>query len=102
MTLKAYQNAMDEVKQLRAEKEFLQGKLDYAHEVIVQRNVEITRLGAKLEAAKAEILRYRWLRDNATQQADSLGPIFRIDVRRTSNNTLFNIDAAIDKARSEK
>ena len=33
----------------------------------------------------------------ATQQADYLGPIFRIDVRRTPQ-TLFNFDAAVDHA----
>lgn len=41
--------------------------------------------------------RYRWLAEQATQQADTLGPIFRIDVRR-SEQTLFNLGSAIDRA----
>jgi hypothetical protein len=41
--------------------------------------------------------RYRWLRAMATQQADSLGPIFRIDVRRSAPY-LFNFGAAVDAA----
>lgn len=41
--------------------------------------------------------RYRCLSSMATQQADALGPIFRIDVRRTPQ-TLFNFDAAVDHA----
>lgn len=43
--------------------------------------------------------RYRYLSSMATQQADALGPIFRIDVRRTTPQTLFNFDAAVDHAR---
>ena len=42
--------------------------------------------------------RYRYLSSVATQQADTLGPIFRIDVRRTPQ-TMFNFDAAVDHAR---
>lgn len=41
--------------------------------------------------------RYRWLAEQATQQADAQGPIFRIDVRRTEQ-TLFNLGCAIDRA----
>lgn len=41
--------------------------------------------------------RYRWLAEQATQQADARGPIFRIDVRRTEK-TLFNFGGAIDCA----
>ena len=52
---------------------------------------------AALEAAREDAERYRWLRAMATQQADSLGPIFRIDVRRSAPY-LFNFDAAIDAA----
>lgn len=47
--------------------------------------------------AREDAARYRWLRAMATQQADSLGPIFRIDVRRSAPY-LFNFDAAIDAA----
>ena len=46
------------------------------------------------ELAK-DAARYRCLSAMATQQADSLGPIFRIDVRR-SEPYLFNFDAAVD------
>src|SRR5690606_20567944 len=42
--------------------------------------------------------RYRYLSSMATQQTDTLGPIFRIDVRRTPQ-TLFNFGAAVDHAR---
>lgn len=48
------------------------------------------------ELAK-DAARYRCLSAMATQQADSLGPIFRIDVRR-SEPCLFNFDAAVDAA----
>ena len=47
---------------------------------------------------RKDALRYRYLSSMATQQADTLGPIFRIDVRRTPQ-TLFNFDAAVDHAR---
>lgn len=50
-----------------------------------------------LEAARKDAARYRCLSAMATQQADYLGPIFRIDVRR-SEPYLFNFDAAVDAA----
>lgn len=71
------------------------------------------RLQAEVEALRAEVAewkrvaearadklakdaaRYRCLSAMATQQADSLGPIFRIDVRR-SESCLFDFDAAVD------
>lgn len=49
-------------------------------------------------ALREDAERYRCLSSMATQQADYLGPIFRIDVRRTPQ-TLFNFDAAVDHAR---
>lgn len=53
------------------------------------------------EDVRRDAARYRWLSAMATQQADSLGPIFRIDVRR-SEPYLFNFDAAVDAARKEE
>lgn len=50
-----------------------------------------------IEAAQKDAARYRCLSAMATQQADYLGPIFRIDVRR-SEPYLFNFDAAVDAA----
>lgn len=55
---------------------------------------------AALEEVREDAERYRCLRSMATQQADYLGPIFRIDVRRTTPQTLFNFDAAVDHARA--
>lgn len=52
----------------------------------------------EVQALHKDAERYRKLREMATQQADSLGPIFRIDVRRSAPY-LFNFDAAIDHAR---
>jgi len=52
----------------------------------------------EIEALREDAERYRCLSSMATQQADYLGPIFRIDVRRTPQ-TLFNFDAAVDHAR---
>ena len=49
----------------------------------------------ELDALRKDAERYRYLSSMATQQADTIGPIFRIDVRRTPK-TLFNFDAAID------
>lgn len=51
----------------------------------------------QVQAWKRDAERYRKLSAMATQQADSLGPIFRIDVRRSAPH-LFNFDAAIDAA----
>lgn len=51
----------------------------------------------QVQAWKKDAERYRKLSAMATQQADSLGPIFRIDVRRSAPY-LFNFDAAIDAA----
>lgn len=58
---------------------------------------EVAALQAENERLRKDAGRYRWLRAMATQQADSLGPIFRIDVRRSAPY-LFNFDAAIDAA----
>jgi len=55
-------------------------------------------LQAECEKLRKDAERYRYLSSMATQQADTLGPIFRIDVRRTPQ-TLFNFDAAVDHAR---
>ena len=52
----------------------------------------------EVQALRKDAERYRYLSSMATQQADTIGPIFRIDVRRTPK-TLFNFDAAIDHAR---
>lgn len=61
--------------------------------------VAALRSAIALQSQDAEdAQRYRKLRAMATQQADSLGPIFRIDVRRSAPY-LFNFDAAIDHAR---
>ncbi len=50
-------------------------------------------------AERKDAERYRWLSNQATQQADAIGPIFRMDVRRRSNDaTLFSLSAAIDAA----
>lgn len=49
------------------------------------------------DALAKDAARYRCLSAMATQQADYLGPIFRIDVRR-SEPYLFNFDAAVDAA----
>ena len=64
---------------------------------------DIPAICATIEAAlqsqdREDALRYRYLSSMATQQADTLGPIFRIDVRRTPK-ALFNFDAAVDQAR---
>lgn len=55
------------------------------------------RLIDEMAALRKDAERYRWLRDNAcTTQADSLGPIFRMDVRITGKWHLgIAIDAAI-------
>lgn len=55
----------------------------------------------EIERLRADAERYRWLRDNAYQCADTVGPLFRIDVRRTEK-TLFNFGLAIDVARKEE
>lgn len=57
-------------------------------------------LEAENERLREDAERYRCLSSMATQQADYLGPIFRIDVRRTTPQTLFNFDAAVDHARA--
>lgn len=51
----------------------------------------------EIQELKKDAERYRCLSSMATQQADSLGPIFRIDVRRSAPY-LFNFDAAVDAA----
>lgn len=58
---------------------------------------EITRL----RETEKDAARYRWLRDNCTTtQADCLGPIFVMTVRRKEH--LFNVDLSIDQAMKEK
>jgi len=57
----------------------------------------LTEAADALEAERKDAERYRWLSAMATQQADYLGPIFRIDVRRSEPH-LFNFDAAVDAA----
>lgn len=52
----------------------------------------------RAELAEKDAERYRWLAAQATQQADSIGPIFRIDVRRRIDGTPFSLTAAIDAA----
>lgn len=73
----------DRAEQLEAEIEALRAERD----ALAQEN-ELLRKDAE---------RYRCLSAMATQQADYLGPIFRIDVRR-SEPYLFNFDAAVDAA----
>lgn len=51
-----------------------------------------------LATLRKDAERYRWLAAKATQQADSIGPIFRIDVRRKNDGTPFSLGAAIDAA----
>lgn len=75
---------------------------EYAHTLVEA--VEALRKAkllssAEIEALRRDAARYRWLSNQATQQADARGPIFRIDVRRNmEDRTLFNVDAAIDAA----
>lgn len=58
---------------------------------------EITRL----RETEKDAARYRWLRDNCTTtQADCLGPIFVMTVRRKEH--LFNVGLSIDQAMKEK
>ena len=64
---------------------------------------EVGVLKTENERLRKDAERYRCLSSMATQQADYLGPIFRIDVRR-SEPYLFNFDAAVDamlKARED-
>ena len=54
-----------------------------------------------LRETEKDAARYRWLRDNCTTtQADCLGPIFVMTVRRKEH--LFNVDLSIDQAMKEK
>lgn len=58
---------------------------------------EITRL----RETEKDAARYRWLRDNCTTtQADCLGPVFVMTVRRKEH--LFNVGLSIDQAMKEK
>ena len=60
-------------------------------------HAEITRL----RETEKDAARYRWLRDNCTTtQADCLGPIFVMTVRRKEH--LFNVGLSIDQAMKEK
>lgn len=58
-------------------------------------------LFAEIVRLRADAERYRWLSEQATQQADANGPIFRISVRRSEDRTLFSLSAAIDAAIKE-
>ena len=54
-----------------------------------------------LREAERDAARYRWLRDNCTTtQADCLGPIFVMTVRRKEH--LFNVGLSIDRAMKGK
>ena len=54
-----------------------------------------------IREAEKDAERYRWLRDNCTTtQADCLGPIFVMTVRRKEH--LFNVGLSIDQAMKEK
>ena len=62
---------------------------------------EVIELITRLSEAEKDAARYRWLRDNCTTtQADCLGPIFVMTVRRKEH--LFNVDLSIDQAIKEK
>ena len=62
---------------------------------------EIQALVSILREAEKDAARYRWLRDNCTTtQADCLGPIFVMTVRRKEH--LFNVGLSIDQAMKEK
>ena len=62
---------------------------------------DIVNLITRLREAEKDAARYRWLRDNCTTaQADCLGPIFVMTVRRKEH--LFNVGLSIDQAMKEK
>lgn len=61
----------------------------------------IVELRSKLEAAEQDAAKYEFLSDCATQQSDSVGPIFRIDIRRNSEGALFNFNLAVIAAMKE-
>ena len=62
---------------------------------------DIVNLITRLREAERDAARYRWLRDNCTTtQADCLGPIFVMTVRRKEH--LFNVGLSIDQAMKEK
>ena len=64
-------------------------------------NSEIIFMLTRLREAEKDAARYRWLRDNCTTtQADCLGPIFVMTVRRKEH--LFNVGLSIDQAMKEK
>lgn len=61
---------------------------------------EMIELITRLREAEKDAVRYRWLRDNCTTtQADCLGPIFVMTVRRKEH--LFNVGLSIDQAMKE-
>ena len=61
----------------------------------------LIELITRLREAERDAARYRWLRDNCTTaQADCLGPIFVMTVRRKEH--LFNVGLSIDQAMKEK
>lgn len=62
---------------------------------------ECASLLSMLREAEKDAARYRWLRDNCTTtQADCLGPIFVMTVRRKEH--LFNVGRSIDQAMKER
>lgn len=61
----------------------------------------MTELVTRLEVAEQHAAMYQFLASQATQQADTLGPIFRIDIRRGSESTLFNFYSAVLSAMKE-
>lgn len=62
---------------------------------------EALEIITRLREAEKDAARYRWLRDRcATAQADCLGTIFVMTVRRKEH--LFNVDLSIDQAMKEK
>lgn len=61
----------------------------------------VDTLESKLESTEQDAAMFHFLATNATQQADNLGPLFRIDIRRKSMSTLFNFRAAVIAAMKE-
>lgn len=51
----------------------------------------VLELITRLEAAEKDATRYQLLKSIATAQADSNGPIYRIDIRRTCEYLGFNV-----------
>lgn len=81
--------------------DYINDDRDMLRAEIVALKGTVADLQAECEKLRRDAERYRCLSSMATQQADYLGPIFRIDVRR-SEPYLFNFDAAIDAAMSKE